>query len=568
MSRVFEVLLPGLLSQPVQLLEVVLALGVWLVLRLRPRWLTPPAIAWRHAAQRPAACMTGLAFCLVALHVTLEWRQPRRAPAVHDEFGYLLAAETLLEGRLTNPTPPEWRALDTVHVNFVPSYNAMYPPGQAVALAASWRLLGHPVYANWILAPLVGWTTWWMLAGWMPRRWALLGGTLVMLRLGLFGYWAETYMTGALPAVCAQLFAGALPRVVRRPSPVVAACGAVALAVMFSSRPFEAVVLGACAVPMVWLLRPAAGRAAIARAAVPALVLFALVIAAVAYSNHALTGHPFRFGYDLNMERHGYGVFAGARTAGVDPPVTAHMAAFYDETRRYAAYGWTVGGFVGTRLRTLGWVWVFLIGPFLTLGWRGWRRSLAVGRLRPALPGLVGFFIVVAAHPWSFPHYYAGALGFLVLFALTGLRVWCMRRRLPVSRVAGTIAAAAGLVLAVRTIAGGAVLHAPLIPIEWLPYHTPRGFEARRAFEAEAGRDGPALVFVRYGSDEPLRRDWVYNAPSPQDARVVWVNDRGPADNARTARAYAGRRWICVAIEGERPRPVPCATWVAATPVD
>ena len=566
MSRVFEVLLPGLLSQPVQLLEVGLAVSVWLLLRRRPRWCAPLAAGWRAAARRPAAFMTGLALCLAAIHVGLEWRQPRRAPAVHDEFGYLLSAETFLEGRLTNPTPPEWHALDTVHVNFVPSYNAMYPPGQGMALALAWRWLGHPVYANWILAPLVGWTTWWMLAGWMPRRWALLGGTLVALRLGLFGYWAESYMTGALPAICALLFAGALPRAARRPSPWIAACGALALGVMFSSRPFEAVVLGLCAVPMVWLLRPIRGRAAIVWATMPAVALFLLVVAAVACTNVALTGHPLRFGYDLNMARHGYGVFMGVPAAGAEPPATAHMGAFYDETRGYAAYGWTFGGFVGTRLRTLGWVWVFLVGPFLTLGWREWRRSLSVGRLRPALPGLLGFFIVVGAHPWSFPHYYAGALGFLVLFASTAIRLWCVRHRLPASMVAGTIATAAALVLSARIVAGGAVLHAPLIPIEWLPYHTPRGLDARRALEADAGRDGPALVFVRYGSGESLRRDWVYNAPSPQEARVVWANDLGPDRNARTARAYAGRRWTCVTIERERPRPAACTTWVAAAP--
>ena len=55
MSRVFEVLLPGLLSQPVQLLEVGLAVSVWLLLRRRPRWCAPLAAGWRAAAPKASS---------------------------------------------------------------------------------------------------------------------------------------------------------------------------------------------------------------------------------------------------------------------------------------------------------------------------------------------------------------------------------------------------------------------------------------------------------------------------------------------------------------------------------
>ncbi len=218
MPRLFEVLLPGLFSQPIQLLEVVVALLLVLTLRWRPDWLRPLAGLWRRLASRPALSLACLALVLGAAHFAMEWNQPRRGPRLHDEFSYLLSAETFLEGRLTNPTPPEWHALETFHVNFSPTYNSMYPPGHPAVLALSWRWLGHPLYANWILAPLLGLAIWWMLAAWIPRRWALLGGALVALRLGLFGYWAESYMTGALPALCAAIFGGAVPRAVRRPS--------------------------------------------------------------------------------------------------------------------------------------------------------------------------------------------------------------------------------------------------------------------------------------------------------------------------------------------------------------
>jgi hypothetical protein len=208
---------------------------------------------------------------------------------------------------------------------------------------------------------------------------------------------------------------------------------------------------------------------------------------------------------------------------------------------------------------------VFLIGPFLTLGCLHWRRCLAVRRLRPALPGLLAFWVIVAAHPWSFAHYYAGALGYLLVFALTGMRSWCVHHHVPPSHVAGATSAAAVAVVAVRIVGGAAAVSPASIPIDWLPYYTPPGLEDRRALEEELTRDGPALVFVRYGPHESLRRDWVYNRPDPARAHVVWANDLGPATNAHTARAYAGRRWTCVAIESGRPRRDDCAKWIAPT---
>jgi hypothetical protein len=203
----------------------------------------------------------------------------------------------------------------------------------------------------------------------------------------------------------------------------------------------------------------------------------------------------------------------------------------------------------------------------MSLGLFHWRRSLGARRLRAALPGLLTFFVVAALNPWPFPHYYSGAFGFLLVFAVTGIRVWCVRHRVSASLAAGSLLVAASVVLVVRAIAGAAVSPPMAVPVPWLPFNTPLGFEARQTLAEEAIGAAPALIFVRHSAADSTPdewvEDWVYNDPMPGQSPVVWANDRGPDGNARTARAYPGRRWFCVEIVSSHPQRSDCESWIA-----
>ncbi|HEV8490959.1 MAG TPA: hypothetical protein VGR76_01760, partial [Candidatus Angelobacter sp.] len=204
---------------------------------------------------------------------------PIPQPAIHDEFSYLLAADTYAHGRLANPTHPFWQHFETFHVLQQPTYASKYPPLQGLVLAFGQRVFGQPWIGVYLSMGIMCAAICWMLQGWIAPNWALLGALLCALRVGVLSYWMNSYIAGALPGIGGALAVGALVRIWRRKQFGHSVTWAVGVAIVAFSRPYDAAVLGcATAAMLLWFLWKSHTplKTVCVRVGAPALIVLAL----------------------------------------------------------------------------------------------------------------------------------------------------------------------------------------------------------------------------------------------------------------------------------------------------
>ncbi len=468
-------------------------------------------------------------------------------PYVHDEFSYLLAADTFASGRLANPTHPLWPFFESFHITQLPTYMSMYFPAQGLCLAAGKVLFGHPWFGVCIATALMCGAICWMLQQWLPPGWALLGGVLCVLRLGIFSYWMNSYWGGSIAALGGALVWGGTGCILRRRGDRIGALTmGLGIALLAGTRPYEGALI---TVPAVFLVaRRCIGRRdalRFRRVFVPLAALVACTAAAIAYYDWRVFGDARILPYQINRATYGVARHFVWQAPQAEP-VYRHRVFrdFYVGMELPEALeAHTPVGFLTRTAQKVAIGGLFLLGTTLLLPLAAMGRAARSRRLRP-LTGTAAIFCGgLMLNVWFFPHY--GAPGVAVFYALLLQSMRYLRQWKPGRQPAGAFLVRAVPVVclvlfAVRLAAGPLGLSIERFPSMW--YGTPPLGLSRAGVAARLNAlPGRQLAIVRYGANHNPVDDWVYNGADIDGAKIVWAREMDRESNARLLDYYRDR---------------------------
>jgi hypothetical protein len=497
-----------------------------------------------RVASRKTLAIIVLFFIFVGVRLALLPRLPVPVPGIHDEYSYLLMADTFVHGRLANPTHPMWMSFESFHINWFPTYSSKYPPGQGAALALG-QLLGHPWIGVLLSAAAMCAAILWMLQAWLPARWAFLGGVLIALKFGIASYWINSYWGGAVGAAGGALVLGAMPRIVRRARIRDALLLGLGIVILANTRPYEGMLF--CLPVAAWFLwwlfgrtkSPVAPRTRIFKVLAPLAVVLALTLGFIGYYNWRLTGKVFLFPYVLNsLTYRSMGLFLWERPK---EPLHYHNQQFEDfyngwEREDYQNTWQDVRRVTVEKLARSGstYFWwgalLFLPGlPFVFFD-RKMRLPLLIFLL-----GTASFLTSI----WSFPHYAAPLTCVIFLLLVQAIR------HLRTIRVAGRplgLALSWAIFSLLATDASLAVKDHACDPLDW----TCQGDPSRAVIaKTLSNTPGKHLIMVRYDEDHNLHDEWVYNGAEIDTAKVLWARELAPEQNAKLFAYFKDRQvWL------------------------
>jgi hypothetical protein len=527
--------------------------------RLGSAWFSSVERAFARLARRKSLSVVVVGFAAFLLRLAILPLCPIPQPFVHDDFSFLLAADTFASGRLTNSTPAMWTHFESFHITMKPTYMSMYFPAQGLVLAAGKVLTGHPWFGILVVTALMCSAICWMLQAWLPPTWALLGGILAVLRIGLFSYWIDTYSGGgSIAALGGALVLGALPRFMKKARFRDALLMAVGVVLLGTCRPYDGMLLCLPVICLLtwWMLfgknRPTAA-VLLRRTALP----LALIVAAAAwlgYYDYRAFGSPVTLPYTVNRAQYAiapYFVWQSQRPE----PVYRHKAIreFYyrDELNNFKKMH-SLSGFVPQTLAKTGSGVLFYAGIALLVPLIMVRRVFLDRRLRFLILCVLVLMAGQIVEIFLIPHYLApftAAFYAIGLQAMRHLRLWSPGDQ-PVGMTLTRLTVTLCIVLAgVRLGAEPLHLALPVWPGPWASnwYGSDDGSGVPRAqiesrLEQMPGRQ---LVIVRYPVDHNSLDEWVYNAADIDNSKVIWAREMDEAENLELIHYYKDRTvWL------------------------
>lgn len=523
------------------------------------RWFTSIELGFAQVARRRATSVILVGLAALILRAAILPILPIPVPGVHDEFGYLLMADTFSHGRMSNPTHPMWVHFETFSIIQRPTYQCFAPPAQGLALAFGQVIAGHPFLGIWLTAGLMCAALCWMLQGWFPSFLALLGALLAVVRLASFSYWVDSYFGGAVAALGGALVLGALPRVKRHfrlRDVVILSLG---LAILATSRPYESIFfcLPIVVVLLTWLLSRNSPplKLVLRRVALPVLVLLILTFAGIGYYFFRVTGSPLRNPYMVHQ--------AAYMPMSYFPwiPLKA-IPDYHHEILRRFYLGYSLDLYQLNRQHPvfaaaikLAMIWFFYFGPLFTLPFLVLGMVLPrhfafrdIGRKTRFLLLISGVTLFGMVLPIFFSAHYAAPLVCvfyaLLLTSMQRIRHWRFHGKpvgLAIVRAVPTVAVA--LLLLVASAAPLRISN-NAAPWTWCSPWTTITERARIQSQME-DTPGRKLLLVHYEPNHNYMASWVYNGADIDGSKVVWANDMGPEKNQELIQYFKDRQvWL------------------------
>ena len=528
------------------LLVVVVLLTAVVAPRLGCSWFRAAERALGRLARRRKLSILLVGILPLVLRAALLPFFPIPEPAIHDEFSYLLAADTFASGRLTNPPHPLWKHFESFHIIQQPTYMSMYPPAQGMALAAGKVLFGHPWAGVFLSVGVMAGAILWMLQGWLPPEWALLGAVLAVLRAGILSGSMNDYAGGAVAALGGALLLGALPRLRRKERIRDALLLALGVAILANSRPYEGMVLSltvAAALPAWRLLRR--------RVVLPILLVLALTAGGMGYYFWRVTGSPFRMPFQVNRDTY---AVASVLVWRAPRPVPTYrhpvMRDFYVDWELpallYARRPANLPTFLLYKVTTLD---LFYLGPALTLPLLTSLYVLRDRRTRFLVIAAAVFLVGLALEVWIAPHYASpltAAIYGIVAQAMRHLRLCRWPRQAGAPGSSRREGAGLFMVRAIPLICSFTLTMCAVFPHG----HISESCKGREIFRSPVmtwlnKQSGRHLLLVRYKPNHDPLREWVYNEADIDRARIVWAREMDASSNRRLLQYFKDRRaWL------------------------
>jgi hypothetical protein len=391
-----------------------------------------------------------------------------------------------------------------------------------------------------------------MLYAWVPPRWAILGGVLVMINpmLGIAGYWAQSYWGGAVAATGGALVLGGIKRLMRQVRIRDSLLMGIGLVILANSRPFEGLLVSVPAgiFLLIRILKQRGPdlRVSIRRIALPIVLVLLVTITGMGFYNLSVTGYPLRMPYQVHEETYSVApLFLWQKLAPVPEYRhkvirdfhASHALPLYTSQR-------SISGFLledTSLLLSCGFlaVNIFLLPVIIAF------RVLLPWTLRNpwAHRALVIYFVLglgLLTETFKSPHYLAPVIGLNYYFVLNALRLarWSKKRT-------GHVLL---LLMPLLAIVALAVSLYGNIKTDSSSWHIQRAQLLQQLKQEHEEH----LIVVSYGPTHSIDNEWVYNEADIDQAKVIFARAINKREDCQLIEYFKSRRIWSLEVDGDQ----------------